>query len=195
MGVTFSRRKVDFWKKKIFIYLLKGNFGKHQSTLDQENAHMILAEAVTYAACNRVVPSTTTKAKDKAKEVANGDNSTDGNGHGDKTKGESTTASRLARPKFTIPSNSPVKERSAEATVLEFLWTNCKDPHALKAVEVLKLVPGRVEQEPQDGDDASNNHVHLSHNGSDENAEKLRGTKNWAPVRPMLVLKIHEKPK
>ncbi len=49
------------------------------------------------------------------------------------------------KPAFTLPKNSPVKERSAEATVIQLLFANYEDPYVIKAIDVLReFLPHRV---------------------------------------------------
>ncbi|XP_040567065.1 uncharacterized protein Rubicon isoform X2 [Lepeophtheirus salmonis] len=166
--------------ESLYSYLSSGAFSRHQARLDRENAHLILAELIIQASTKK---------------------------YGDPCMGKGViTASNFrppAMPSFgTSNRNMNIRENSAESVALSLL-DQFDDKHETKASE-LNLILGDYQTTtelsfPSSDFNGSQSQQERNSSGSvdhnttckDEIVTELRGTHDWAPPRPQLILQPH----
>ena len=149
-----NKSKRNIWKfpppasddQSLYDYIQCGNFSKDQSPLDIDNAHILLAEAIIY------VPHDSVKIKESRDNIT------------------------VSLPSFFNKLGSPIREKSAEHTILSML-NLLEDPHFIKAKDTFKLLKERGES-----------------SRNDQEADDNLTTALWYPPQKELLFNYYPKP-
>jgi hypothetical protein len=156
----------------LYSYIQSQEFIRNQALIDQDLIHILLAEAAIY--CDITI-----------NRRKNNNGSTNQN---EIERMIQSIRIQARESRSVLPPGSPIKEKSAEATLMKLLST-LNNPLGLTANDMIKTLQERgepraelaLEDEEPEEDDL-------------QNATELRGTRTWAPPRPQLILQLHPRP-
>lgn len=197
--------KPESTDQSLYSYIISGHFSKHQAPLDQDNAHLILAEAVIFSSGSDISRTLSNQNIGHSKKTNGGHieelDYTNRTSPGPFANHENKSEHSKSRNKgdLVLSDGNHVKYHSAEATALRLLLT-LENPHQPKASELIHVISGEEHTtEPLQDSLLNTDDVREDDDLDDSKSDfgqstELRGTLYWAPPRPQLILKVHNKP-